>query len=184
MPTPLDDISPLEVGERLRLARETAKLKQSDVASSLDIARTTLVAIEKGERRVRIGELQKLAQLYRTSVNALLRTEAVQVDLAPQFRKLGQLNDATEQAAELLSDLAKAEVELENLLGVKRVRNYPPERRILPGDVRAQAEQDANELRQWLGLGSSPITDIITLLELELGVRVFIRRLDGRISGL
>ena len=185
MPTPLDEIPPAEVGERLRVAREAAKLKQSDVASSLDIARTTLVAIEKGERRIRIGELHKLAQLYRTSVNGLLRTEAVQVDLTPQFRKLGQLNDATERAAELLSDLAKAEVELENLLGVKRVRNYPPERRILPGDVRAQAEQDALELRKWLGLGLSPVTDIITLLEMEMGVRVYVRRISGGpVSGL
>jgi Zn-dependent peptidase ImmA (M78 family) len=39
-------------------------------------------------------------------------------------------------------------------------------------------------LRQWLGLGFNPITDIITLLELDLGVRVYIRKFDGRISGL
>lgn len=184
MSTPLDDIPPAEVGERLRVAREAVKLKQAEAASALDIARTTLVAIEQGQRRVRIGELQQLAKLYRTSVNALLRTEAVQVDFAPQFRKLGASNDATEDAAELLSDLAKAEVELENLLGVKRIRNYPPERSILPGDVRAQAEQDALELRKWLGLGQSPISDIVTLLEMEMGVRVYIRRIQGPVSGL
>ena len=40
------------------------------------------------------------------------------------------------------------------------------------------------ELRQALGLGIRPVPDIVTLLELELGVRVFIRRLDSRISGL
>lgn len=83
-----------------------------------------------------------------------------------------------------MSDLAKAEVELENLLGVKRVYNYPPERPILRGDVRAQAEQDAIELRQRLGLGIAPISDIVTMLEMELGVRVYVRRIDGRISGL
>jgi Zn-dependent peptidase ImmA (M78 family)/DNA-binding XRE family transcriptional regulator len=185
MTTPLDDIPPAEVGERLRIAREAAKFKQADAASAVDLARTTLIAIEQGQRRVRIGELQKFAKLYRTSVNALLRTEAVQVDLSPQFRKLGMpIDDAVEHAAQLLSDLAKAEVELENMLGVKRIRNYPPERPLLPGDVRAQAEQDALELRQWLGLGLSPVTDIVSLLEMELGVRVYIRRIDGRISGL
>ena len=83
-----------------------------------------------------------------------------------------------------MSDLARAEAELENILGVRRQRNYPSERPILPGDVRAQAEQDAAELRQSLGLGFNPVTDIITLLELELGVRVYIREFDGRISGL
>ena len=91
------------------------------------------------------------------SLNALLREEAVHVDLAPKFRKhFGKEDKAVEDAARLLADLAQAEVELENLLGVKRVRNYPPERVIVPGDVRTQAEQDATELRQWLGSASRP----------------------------
>ena len=40
------------------------------------------------------------------------------------------------------------------------------------------------ELRHALGLGIRPVPDIVTLLELELGVRVFIRKLDSHISGL
>jgi Zn-dependent peptidase ImmA (M78 family) len=132
-----------------------------------------------------VNELQQLAKLYGTSVNALLRKESVHVDLAPRFRKMISAEDtAANQAAALLADLAKAEVELENLLGIKRNLNYPPERPILPGDVRAQAENDAMELRQRLGLGIAPITDIVTLLEMELGVRVYVRRFDGRICGL
>ena len=182
---PLTDISPLEVGERLRLARESAGIKQSDAAGAIEVARTTLVAIEGGQRRVRMSELQHLARLYGTSVNALLRNEAVHVDLAPRFRKLFDTSsDAENAAAQLLSNLAKAEVELENLLGVKRTRNLPPERQILRGDVRAQAEQDGLELRQRMGLGIAPVADIVKLLELELGVRVYIRKLDNRICGL
>jgi Zn-dependent peptidase ImmA (M78 family)/DNA-binding XRE family transcriptional regulator len=183
--TPLEEVSPAEVGERLRIARESAGISQANAAASIDVARTTLVAIEQGQRRVRMSELQQLARLYGTSVNALLRQEAIQVDLAPRFRKLaGSSDTAVDAAAKLLADLAKAEVELENLLGFKRVRNYPPERPILRGDVRAQAEQDAMELRQRLGLGVSPVPDIVTLLEMELGVRVYVRRFDGKISGL
>ncbi len=183
--TPLEEVSPAEVGERLRIARESAGISQANAAASIDVARTTLVAIEQGQRRVRMSELQQLARLYGTSVNALLRREAIQVDLAPRFRKLaGSSDTAVDAAAKLLADLAKAEVELENLLGFKRVRNYPPERPILRGDVRAQAEQDAMELRQRLGLGVSPVPDIVTLLEMELGVRVYVRRFDGKISGL
>ena len=75
-------------------------------------------------------------------------------------------------------------MELENLLGIERTRNYPPERPIMPGDVRAQAENDATELRQWLGLGQAAVRDLISLLELDLGVRVYVRRLDPRVSGL
>jgi Zn-dependent peptidase ImmA (M78 family)/transcriptional regulator with XRE-family HTH domain len=185
MNTSFDHLSDQELGERLRKARENAKLKQAEAAYKLGMARTTLISIEQGQRRARFEEVRQLARIYGLSLNALLREEAVHLDLAPKFRKhFGKEDKAVEDAARLLADLAQAEVELENLLGVKRVRNYPPERVILPGDVRAQAEQDATELRQWLGLGLAPITDIVTLLELELGVRVYIRRFDGRISGL
>jgi Zn-dependent peptidase ImmA (M78 family)/transcriptional regulator with XRE-family HTH domain len=183
--TSLEQVPPKEVGERLRVAREAANLRQAEAATAIGVARTTIVAIEQGERRVRMGELQKLAQLYGTSVNALLRREAVHIDLVPRFRKLeGARDAAVDEAADLLASLVKAEVELENLLGVQRARDYPPERAILIGDVRAQAEQDAASLRQRLGLGNGPIADIVTLLELELGVRVYVRRFDGRISGL
>lgn len=183
--TALEQIAPADVGERLRVARETAGITQADAAASIDVARTTLVAMEQGQRRVRMHELQKLSRLYGTNINALLRQEAIHVDLAPRFRKRhGSADAAAEAAVQMMADLAKAEVELENLLGVKRGRNYPPERPLLRGDVRAQAEQDAFELRQRLGLGISPVPDIVTLLEMEMGVRVYIRRFDGRISGL
>lgn len=183
--TPLEQLSAAEAGERLRVAREGANVTQATAASAVGVARTTLVAIEQGERRIRIDELQKLAKLYGTSVNALLRREAVHVDLAPRFRKLdGNHDSGAGEAADLLASLARAEVELENLLGVERVRNYPPERTLLNGDIRVQAENDAAELRQRLGLGNAPIKDIVTLLEMEMGVRVYIRRFDGRISGL
>lgn len=183
--TPLNHVPLPEIGERLRVAREAANITQKDAAESIAVARTTLVAIEQGQRRVRMEELQHLAKLYKTSVNALLRREAIHVDLAPRFRKLIGSNDlAAAEATELLSDLARAEVELENLLGVKRARNYPAERPLLPGDVRAQAEQDAIELRQRLGLGIAPVHDIVTLLELEMGVRVYVRRFDGSVSGV
>jgi Zn-dependent peptidase ImmA (M78 family)/DNA-binding XRE family transcriptional regulator len=185
MTSALDSINPHEVGERLRIAREDAKLKQAQAAEAIGIARTTLVAIEQGQRRVRIEELRALARLYGTSVNGLLRLEAVHADLVPRFRKLGtSYPDAVEQAANLLNDLARAEVELENLLGIQRRQNYPPARPLLPGDVRMQAEQDALELRQWLGLGQAPVPDIVGMLELQLGVRVFVRKLAADISGL
>lgn len=185
MSSSLDQMSPMEVGERLRIAREGVKVTQAAAAAAVGVARTTLISIEQGLRRVRINELQQFAKLYNTTVNGLLRQEAIQIDLVPKFRKLSGINDPViEDAARLLNDLVKAEVELENLLGVQRGRQYPQERPILPGDVRVQAEQDAWELRQWLGLGLSPISDIVTLLELQLGARVYVRRLDGKISGL
>jgi len=178
-------LSDVEIGERLRLAREGAKLTQAQAADLIGAARTTLVAIEQGKRRIQMDELQKLATAYRTSANAILRREAVHLDMVPRFRKLDDSkDDDIERATRLLNSLVRAEVELENALGVSRARNYPPERPLLPGDVRSQAEQDAQELRDWLGLGASPVTDIISLLDLQLGIRVYVRPLSGKVSGL
>lgn len=178
-------ISNLELGDRLRVARDRAKVTQAEAAQLIGAVRTTLVAIEKGERKVRIEELQKLASRYGLSVNTLLRRESIHFDLVPQFRKLSRSQvEEVESASQLLNVLVAAECELENALGVVRHRNYPPERPILPGDVTLQAEHDATEHRRWLGLGVGPISDIIGVLESDLGVRVFVRPLASTISGL
>ena len=180
----LEGIAPHEVGERLRLARETANMTQATVAEAIGVARTTLVAIEQGQRKARLREVQALALHYRTSINALLRQESVHVDLAPRFRRLLGNNIPADYASSVMASLAMAEVELESLLGVQRVRNYPPERPLLGGDVRTQAEHDAVELRQRLGQGMAPISNLVALLEMEFGVRVYVRRLHASISGL
>ena len=182
---PGNSLNPSVVSERLRLARENCSMTQAQVAEGLNVARTTIVAIEKGQRKVKFPELRQFAQLYHCSLNSLVREEAVHVDLVPRFRRQfeSQLS-VGEEAANLMSRLAKAEVELENLLGAQRVVNYPLERPILPGDVESQAEQDALEIRQNFGLGQGPIHDIVSLLEYDMGVRLYIRKVDSKISGL
>lgn len=177
-------IDPVALGERLRLARDAAKVTQAQAAAAIGAVRTTLVAIEQGGRRPRVDELQALAALYGTTLNALLRRESARVDLRPRFRRAQDSAGLVEPAAALLTDLVKSEIELEDLLGIARVRSEPPERPILPGNVVAQAEEDAFELRQWLGIGDAPIHDVVSILELQLGARVFVRRLEAKVAGL
>ena len=180
-----EGLDPVEVGRRLRIARETAGITQAHAAGSIDVARTTLVAMEKGQRAARTAELLPLAKLYDTSVNALLRRESVHVDLMPRFRKLSTCKgESSDEAARLLETLVRAEVELENLLGVVHPQNYPAQRPLMPGHVGTQAEADATELRHNLGLGLAPVRDLLSLLELDIGIRVYVRPLDSRISGL
>lgn len=182
----LDRIDRKELGDRLRAARARAGLTQNDAAERIRLARTTIVAIEKGDRRVRAEELKHLADIYQTSVGALVRSGAVTVNLAPRFRAMPATQDApTIASANLLNALVSAEVELERLLDASLPQNYPLERPILTGDVREQAEEAALEIRHRFGLGLGAISDIVSFLELELGVRVFIRPLpSGSISGL
>jgi len=177
--------NPEEIGERLRAARSKAGLTQEQVSQELQIARTTLLAIEKGQRRVRPDEFRRLADLYRVSVNTLLRHAAVHVDLVPRFRALAGTDESSKiEAAQLLNNLAAAEVELEQRLGQPLKTNYPPEYTIQSGDIRLQAEDVAMETRHRFGIGQSPVVDVLTLLELEVGMRVFVRPLKSSISGL
>lgn len=185
MTKPNFELSPVVLGERLKIARETANITQDAAAKAAGIARTTLVSIEKGQRPARLDEIQALSRFYGVSANSLLRQEAVHVDLVPRFRSLPDTGGVgIEQAARVLSDLVRVEVELENILGIHKPYNYPAEKTILPGDVRKQAEQDAQSLRNWLGIREGPIQNLFALLELQVGVRVYARKLDAKVSGL
>jgi Zn-dependent peptidase ImmA (M78 family) len=183
----LNELSSQEIGRRLRLAREVADVRQEEAAQVIGMSRPTLVSIEQGARPVRSNELQILAHRYGVSVNALLRREAVHTDLLPRFRKLRETeNHHVAEAISLFNDLIRADVELENVLGIERRRNYPPEKGISQGDVSQLASQHACELREWLGLGQGPIADIFAVIEFDLGIRLFQRRLSSssKVAGL
>ena len=183
----LNELGAQEIGRRLRLARENAGIRQDDAARFIGMSRPTLVSIEKGVRRVRIEELQVLTRHYGVSVNALLRREAVHTDLMPRFRKLRETDDKhAAEAIQLFNDLIRADVEMENVLGIERRRNYPPDRGINEGNVLTLAEKHAKELRAWLGLGPGLIADIFSVIELGLGIRLYQRRLSSKskVAGL
>jgi Zn-dependent peptidase ImmA (M78 family)/DNA-binding XRE family transcriptional regulator len=180
----LEEVPAAEIGERLRIARVTAGKTQDEVSNEIGVSRPTLVAIERGQRKVRSDELDKLSKLYGMSVNRLLAKDAVHVDLQAKFRKLGQDKPATLSAIALLSQLASASVELERMLGLSFAPSYPPAQPILPGPIDRQAEEAAMSFRYRLGLGLAPISDIVSLLEQEVGIRVFVRKLPSSVSGL
>ena len=66
-----------QLGERLKEARRASGLTQEAVASRLDILRTTLVAIEKGDRRVTPGELIKLASIFGKPVSEFVSRRVI-----------------------------------------------------------------------------------------------------------
>ncbi len=67
-------------GLRLRLARATLGLTQTDVAQAIGIPRTSLSAVEMGVRNVTGLELRRLARLYQRDIAWLLGDEEAPVD--------------------------------------------------------------------------------------------------------
>lgn len=180
-------LAPEELGKRLKLARTAAGFTQDAAASEMKLARTTLTAIESGQRKVKPDELIAFAKLYQTSVSRLVSAEAVHVDLAARFRRLDELSELgpdERRAIELLTRMATASVELERIAGTPLRQDYPPPLNLRPGAVPAQAEDAAAALRHRLGVGLGPIADFASVLEFELGVRVFMRPLPSKISGV
>ena len=82
----LQQLDPRMLGARLQDARKAANLTQQQVADELTVARTTIVAIEKGERRIAAGELISLAQLYRRPVSDFVSRKVITESFVPQFR--------------------------------------------------------------------------------------------------
>jgi len=59
----------IDLGATLRQARKNAGLRQADTAVAIGVSRTTIVAIEQGERGVHADELRQLAALYHCAVD-------------------------------------------------------------------------------------------------------------------
>jgi Zn-dependent peptidase ImmA (M78 family)/transcriptional regulator with XRE-family HTH domain len=182
----MTDHSPPDVlVDRLRAARRARGLTQQEVAERLGMARTTVVAIEKGERPLRPQELAGLARLYERPVNELLRPAPVPEDFVAQFRlRPGEDDEQLARSVELLQGLADDYVELERLAGAPLPQRYPPEAEISSLSAAAAGESLAASERNRLGLGDAPVHNLRQLLEGDVGLRIFSLRLPSRVAGL
>lgn len=176
----LDTIDPAVIGERLAEARRARRMTQQEVAAELEVARTTVVAMEKGVRRPRAAELLRLARLYGSQVSDFVRPRLPQVgdDFVVQFRAArGPADivpeDDREADSRRFEELCHSYVELERLLDAPMPRRYP-----VPYDFKdtppfVAGEEVAAAERNRLGLGDGPIGDPWSLLESDVGLRIF-----------
>ena len=185
----LETTDPRVLGHRLQEARKARGLTQQQAADSLEIARTTVTALEKGDRRIRPGELIQLARLYARSVSSLVGSREPVTDFAVQFRtamadeSLPQSHEEQERAVQDFQTLCEDYLYLETLNGTRMLRSYPSQYvigSIPPDDA---AEDVAASERNRLGLGDGPMLRLRELLENDIGIRVFYAPLPSRVAG-
>jgi len=178
---------PKRLGARLADARRSAGMTQQDAADALELARTTIVAIEKGDRRTSPHELISLAKLYRSSVSDLVGRPIVSESFVPQFRSGpgGSIEDAEiDSVAQMLQGLSEDFVALETLRSMPLMRNYPNEYPTSGGVPDPVAEDVATAERNRLGMGDGPIGNLRDRLASDVGIRIFYFGMPSRIAGV
>ena len=182
--------SPKTIGAMLRHAREARGLTQGEAAESLGVARTTLSAIETGNRQVRPGELLHLSEMYGRTLNELIGEREIISDFPSQFRASRLAGAAGDAEAELFEAvhhfqrLCEDYLFLETTNGVSLRHDYPTEYPIMLNQAEQSGQDAATAERNRLGLGDGPIPDLRQVLENEVGLRVFTIPLPAKVAGI
>lgn len=172
----LDKIDTKEMGRRLSAARHQKGLKQQDVADQIGVARTTMVAIEKGDRKVKPEELLIFAEIYEREIGDFTRPLLITQPIVTQFRGLIYKTKKDWESIipyiDNLVELAGNYWELEDMLDKSPQNKYPPElQETQPNKV--FAETAAIRERNRLGLGDGQLPILRDLLEKEVGLKIF-----------
>jgi Zn-dependent peptidase ImmA (M78 family)/DNA-binding XRE family transcriptional regulator len=182
----LDNINLRSLGELLQQARKKCGMTQADAAKVIDTARTTIVAIEKGERRLKPNELIKLARAYGRAVSDFVRPSPVVEPFQVQFRAAYQRNEQEEARIDpiiqRLEELCRNYLELEKIVDAPLPRNYPQEYDVTSMPIEAAAESIAIAERQRLGLGDGPTPLLRDVLEQSVGIRIFYLKMPTKYS--
>ena len=189
-------LTQLELGQRLKSAREAIGLTQQQVADHVVLTRVAISQIESGQRTVSSLELMHLSRLYERDMvsfleelnlttSALLRKTRLlsYFALIQTSSKISIFYNFLREAYELLREYGN----LQKLLDLDQERNLPPVYAYSePKNVWEaiqMGEHAAETERGRLELGIDPIRDMAELVESQ-GIPVIEISLDDQISGI
>ena len=184
----LGAINPADIGARIQAARRARGLTQQEVAEHVGVSRTTVTALESGDRRVKPDELAALARLFGRTIGELVMREEPVEPFSVQFRST--LSPASYEEEGLdpyvfeFQRLCEDYIYLEQLSGSALATNYPQPYQLDIGRPERAAEDIANRERNRLGFGDAPILDLRQVLETDVGLRIFYITLPARIAAM
>lgn len=171
--------SGLELGRRVRLARERAGLSQTQLALRVEGLDDTAVSkIEKGKRRLEVLEFADIAEALGVSLRSLVGRQGER----PRMRLAARLAGAKElgEAGGYLRTVLEVGDVLDELgSGGLIERVDPPRVEVISGDPQEVGEEAADQVRLSLTLGDAPVSSIIELAEERFCVEVAYLPLGG-----
>lgn len=172
------DLDATVLGARLAESRRARGLTQQQAADAIDVARTTITAIEKGTRKPRASELARLLLLYGRSVSEFARSAAPSESppFLVQFRESrgASSSDVNRTAAiQQFEQLCRWYREMEAAAGFQEFAPLPPDYSVQSLNPVQAGEMLASAERNRLGMGDGPIADLWGLLESGAGLRIF-----------
>lgn len=186
-------ISSRTLGERIAHRRKQREMNQAELAAKLGMSRTTIVAVEKGERKLADAELVAVAKVLEISVNELIREHSTTAEVAPRFRASARtdlMSPEVGDAVQHLERLAKLYVDLERMNQLARVpamlesiATYR-DAGASAADAVLAGEDAAQTVRSTLGLGEGPALSLEQRLEMEAGLRIFHVALPAKIAAI
>jgi Zn-dependent peptidase ImmA (M78 family)/transcriptional regulator with XRE-family HTH domain len=179
-PPALNLVDAANIGAQLAFARKARGMTQQQAADAIGVSRTTITAMEKGERLPKPAELIQLASHYGRQVSELVRPISVREpdSFIRQFRSArvpgGKIDDrAIGRDIDAFRRLCEDYLHLESIGNAPLARSYPDQYDTSGTNPEIAAEEVAASERNRLGIGDGPLGDIWGLLESDVGIRIF-----------
>ena len=164
------ELSPIQIGNRLKEARNRLDLTLQDVAKNLNFSISTLSDIERGQRQVSSVELFRFARFYSRPIEYFLKEGKSGVS----FHLLLRAIDATAISKDMI---VKFEELCDNYSFIKELIKAPDMSSPPDYSRKSRTIDDAEEIadseRANLGASDQPIKDIYALLESKRGIKIF-----------
>ena len=168
----------MDIGGRIRAAREELGITQAALADAVGVPREAVSRMESGERAVKVGELASLARELVRPVAYFLTDEAPARLAVGAYRATKA--DHGSKRAELWLRLRLGDfVHLCREIGLKQDL---PSIMVTGGGI-AAAQAAARVVRDLARIGSAPVADLRGLVESVFNVPVFGRQIEAS-SGL
>ena len=159
-----------EVGRQLRSIRQSSGKTQAQVASHLNLSRSTVVQMERGNRRVTAEDVERLAVLYQCSPSVFLSGPQVDetdgdllADLVRAFPNIRDDKERFKKTRQVFS-IARTLTDLERRLCLNSYSLGPHAYDVgtpnISWEAMEQGFQAAEEERRRLNLGDAPIRDL------------------------